>query len=899
MSSSTPISAARAARLILRLRLARFCNQVVSGFQRFRRVPVSGKRTATPGKSKLGWFVGGLVAVSMIFSFTNIARQAVANMQERLGSTTVTVASPGDSPGDTGPPQGWLGVQLSNLTKQEAQALGRSAARGAKVTGTVAASPAAKVGLARDDIIIGLDHHDVASAGDLIGLVAKSAPGASVELLLLRGGKELRVRVLLAARPTGVVSPQKKRMPLPAATGYALPWEVLQGSLLEVCVLLLASLLMSLASREIAQPDWDVEWLVTFPVPLTTLLGVRILERTLINPTGLVILWPFLSVVAWEAGHRFAAPLLGLAVTFVLLGILTTIWTLCDTGLRLNLSPPKLRNLQALLSIVAVGCLYLAMSPGIAADSFLLRWAPEVPSILLWLPPGLAISAVAAAAPADTGLALLGLTMEALICVALGFAFLAYQVRLGVISVAGRESGRGGSKRPPATRTAAPRLALSPIQARELKLLARDRSFLVQTLLLPVMIIGAQVLLNTPGRAFAAGLGSPEHMAAAAFAVAAYTLMFSAFQTLNSEGQALWILYTVPRSLEAILREKAVLWGTVCLAYAIAVIALGLVWNPTFSLRQLELISIVLLGVPIFAVIGTALGVFACDPLAQLVQRRVRPSYLYLFMLLASLYVVAIYASSIWQRAGLIVLTALLGMALWQKARDHLPYLLDPDASPPARVSVADGLIAALLFFVLQALIALALSSGEPRLTGRATTIAFAVAGATTYACVRFAYWRLKTEGVPRLLGAAPTSTIVSAIVWGVLGGSLTAVAGLAYLNVIAHTHLFETGRESALASGEELAWLALLTVCAAPIFEEFIFRGLIFGGLRRSLGLGASVLASAAIFAIVHPAASVIPVFGLGIGAALVYERTRYLLGPMVVHGVYNAAIVGYQALS
>ncbi|MBO0742589.1 MAG: CPBP family intramembrane metalloprotease, partial [Hyphomicrobiaceae bacterium] len=415
---------------------------------------------------------------------------------------------------------------------------------------------------------------------------------------------------------------------------------------------------------------------------------------------------------------------------------------------------------------------------------------------------------------------------------------------------------------------------------------------------LPVIIIGAQVLFNAPGRTFAVGLGSPEHVAAAAFAVAAYTLMFSAFQTLNSEGQALWILYALPRSLEDILREKAVLWGIVCLAYAMAVIALGLVWNPTFSLQQLELISIVLLGVPIFAVIGTALGVFACDPLAQLVQRRVRPSYLYLYMLLASLYVVAIYASSIWQRAGLIVLTALLSLALWQKARDHLPYLLDPDASPPARVSVADGLIAALLFFVLQALIALALSSGEPKLTGRATTIAFAVAGATTYACVRFAYWRLKTQGVPRLLGAARMPSIGSAIGWGVLGGSLAAAAGLVYLNVVAHTQLFETGRES-LFAGDELAWLALLTVCAAPIFEEFIFRGLIFGGLRRSLGVGASVLASAAIFAIVHPAASVIPVFGLGIGAALVYERTRFLLGPMVVHGVYNAAIVGYQALS
>ena len=82
----------------------------------------------------------------------------------------------------------------------------------------------------------------------------------------------------------------------------------------------------------------------------------------------------------------------------------------------------------------------------------------------------------------------------------------------------------------------------------------------------------------------------------------------------------------------------------------------------------------------------------------------------------------------------------------------------------------------------------------------------------------------------------------------------------------------------------------------AAPIFEEFIFRGLVFGGLRRSLGLWPAVLASSAIFAIVHPAIAVFPVFGLGVCAALVYERTGFLLAPMLVHAVYNAAMLGFQ---
>src|SRR4029434_9948700 len=89
-----------------------------------------------------------------------------------------------------------------------------------------------------------------------------------------------------------------------------------------------------------------------------------------------------------------------------------------------------------------------------------------------------------------------------------------------------------------------------------------------------------------------------------------------------------------------------------------------------------------LCGMPIFATIATALGVFGCDPLAQDVQRRLRVTYLYLYMLLASLYAYAIYASDMWQRVALMILTTLVAVALWQKARDRFDYLLDPSASP-------------------------------------------------------------------------------------------------------------------------------------------------------------------------------------------------------------------------
>jgi membrane protease YdiL (CAAX protease family) len=273
----------------------------------------------------------------------------------------------------------------------------------------------------------------------------------------------------------------------------------------------------------------------------------------------------------------------------------------------------------------------------------------------------------------------------------------------------------------------------------------------------------------------------------------------------------------------------------------------------------------------------------------------VRPTYLYLYMLLVSLYGYAIFAGSIWQRAGLMVLTALLAIALWQKARDQLPYLLDPSASPSARVSVSDGLIAALMFFVLQALIAAGeVAVARPhRLTTFMLWIAFCGAGAVTYGVMRFAYWRAHTLDVPRMWGPR----MPRALLWGAAGGVAAALAGLAYIEIAVALDLFPALRRAGVpVDSRTILWLAVLAIAAAPVFEEFIFRGLIFGGLRRSLGFGPAALASAAIFAIVHPAAAVIPVFAMALCAAFAYERTRMLAAPMVVHAVYNAAVLGFQ---
>jgi membrane protease YdiL (CAAX protease family) len=99
----------------------------------------------------------------------------------------------------------------------------------------------------------------------------------------------------------------------------------------------------------------------------------------------------------------------------------------------------------------------------------------------------------------------------------------------------------------------------------------------------------------------------------------------------------------------------------------------------------------------------------------------------------------------------------------------------------------------------------------------------------------------------------------------------------------------------------EDLAWggngvliASLLgTVVFAPILEEIVFRGLLYGTLRRRVGWPAAAVLSAAIFGVAHGygVAGLGSVFASGLMWAIAYEKTRSLLPGMVAHAANNVS--------
>jgi ABC-2 type transport system permease protein len=661
---------------------------------------------------------------------------------------------------------------------------------------------------------------------------------------------------------------------------------------MQLWLLFLIGVLVPLSTYDLTRPDGDLEWLVTLPVPRHTLLWGRLLERALVNPSGWLALAPAALMIAWHSGQRWSAAPLAVAGVLALLLLAALLRTLADTGLRLLLAPSQLRNLQALCSIASLLPMYLAVSLGTRTGGTLgIELAAAFPAWTGWTPPGLVVQLLNAH---DAGTALATATLLALQVATLlwlGVRLLRHLLRDGVVASGARERAR----RPVAAgaiAATAPRWRIgSAVQRRELTLLGRDRNFLVQSLLLPVLMVLAQLFISGRLDSVATLGENPAAMAAMAFGIGAYVLL-AAFQSVNNEGQALWLLYTFPASVDTVLKEKAQLWTALTLPYPLAVFGLGLYFSAAPDWELLALLLVVLAGMPLYALIATSLGVLAANPLAQEAQPKLRPTYFYLYALLAALYGGAVAAAAWPQKIVFVVLAAALALALWQKARDALPYLLDPAAAPPARVSSADGLIAAMLFFLLQAAMLAVIGAGGEPAGAAATAIVFAVAGALSYALTRYSYWRTKTEGVPKVFARAPAAPLLA---WGLGAGAGAAAFACAYVFLLRQAGVLSDATTLAGGMPHSRAWLLGLAVLAAPLFEEFIFRGLLFKGLRRSMRLPPAMLASAAVFAIVHPPQSMLPVFVLGLCSAYAYERGKSLLAPMLAHAGYNAALLGY----
>ena len=83
-----------------------------------------------------------------------------------------------------------------------------------------------------------------------------------------------------------------------------------------------------------------------------------------------------------------------------------------------------------------------------------------------------------------------------------------------------------------------------------------------------------------------------------------------------------------------------------------------------------------------------------------------------------------------------------------------------------------------------------------------------------------------------------------------------------------------------------------LTAAVAAPLFEEFLFRGFLLPSLTRYVPVWAAIGLSGLLFGVAHLSMSeIIPLTTLGIILGVVYTRTRNLLASMLLHSLWNSS--------
>lgn len=97
--------------------------------------------------------------------------------------------------------RGMIGVQIQNVERDSAKALGLPRSGGALVNNVSAESAAEKAGVKVGDVILAFDGNEIVSSSDLPPLVGLAPPGTKAKLTVFRNGKTMEIPVVVGELP--------------------------------------------------------------------------------------------------------------------------------------------------------------------------------------------------------------------------------------------------------------------------------------------------------------------------------------------------------------------------------------------------------------------------------------------------------------------------------------------------------------------------------------------------------------------------------------------------------------------------------------------------------------------------------------------------------------------------
>jgi len=647
-------------------------------------------------------------------------------------------------------------------------------------------------------------------------------------------------------------------------------------------------------------PMW--EWLLSHPVRPGAMFCAEMLAPTAANP----LFWsaPLMPGILYGFIH---GPALGVLAA-VVVGVPATVAAAClgkalEIGALLRFAPRSRGALLGLMGWLGYATMtllffgWLMIEPLATAAAGPLRPFAGRPWPLL----GLVLGKVSDGT--------FSFTVGMLACWLLSGIVAAVSVGFSVWSAKRGLSAPADSLKPRRAHGRHARFGRNPLYRKELLWFARDRSALVQALLVPLTMASFQ-LFNLRGM-IAEAQGTWNYLCGAAIIFGTYFLAVLGPRSLASEGPALWIALTWPRGLESLLRAKARLWTLV----SSGIVGLILCYTAYQFPADIGSVALVGVGWVLFARSMAEKAVTLATVTGPSGEAEKIPAGRRWAIYLGTLTFAIGVLTRQWSVAVTgIVYSMMTAAAMWQNFRARLPYLYD---SWSERLPPAPTLMHAMIAITL-------LVEGGAIMNGIAqgfaardmAAIMRAFAYGVSAACVSVGVARfLANRGVRMAdtwrwrpvdpgtalpgwrLDASGRQSLLASLLIGCLLGLALGLLGRGYLAILHQSDWIGEMLDKASAQMDSVPHLRasyfIMAVLFAPIAEEYLFRGLLYRALEREWRGWRAVAGSAAFFAIYHPVLSWLPVGLLGITNALVFKKTGRLAPAVLLHTVYNAVIL------
>lgn len=640
--------------------------------------------------------------------------------------------------------------------------------------------------------------------------------------------------------------------------------------------LMVALLFMPMAIRQknLAATSDHQEWLFSLPMKESVLLTGTFFSSVLIRPLVYLILWPLLTnmLIANGYGIPFSA-VAAIGLAFLVSVAISGVEILLDTWMRARAPAVVLKNAQMVFSVLGLLSFYAVLAACLAGG-------PSFPWVN-WLAmrfPGDLGQPVGEVMVSSVGAMTLWILGVAVILGFGGCALAGRFMRSGWLSGHGLHSHDRGLE--------GKSLKGGSLLKFECLLLLRDRTLAMQVILVPILIVGYQVLINPSMVQSVTAAG----ICAMAYACGTYASLITAPQLLMSEAKGVWLIYNLPVPVAAYFRRRETLWRAVATGVAVVLVVVMLFTSGSFRVEDLWRYLAAVLGVWVMGRVasGVVMGRPQMPDVASGEMPNLSFGRMYGAMMMAGIFGGLLWQGLVWPVVSALVIFWFLGVAIWQRRDISFSYLLEPVEEEPPGWGVDDGLWAVVVFFVVQVAVAV-IGAMSGQMTNGLVLVSFVAGG---LAALFFAWRRREGKGIP--LPGIPGDDEKRG--WKTIAMETGFATALCLAVGIGWTKVLETGIFGDAGAGG-FAWnpivLILLAVVAAPLLEELLFRGFMCRTMLAFWSKRNAVLGSALIFAIVHPGTSFPPVFLLGIATAVLYLRSRSVVPGMVLHALYNLGIV------